>query len=107
MTDEEQEDAQVIEGIREALEGQGGPVGLAAHLNEGILEASGLDLRTFFLVRAAAMAAVGSGPTGWGVNTELMDGEVAVEELLGTLTAISPIIGTARMINAAEAILNS
>ena len=96
-----------IEELREALEARGGPLGLAAHLNEGILEASGLDTRTFFLVRAAAMAAMGAGPTGWGINTELMDADVSADELLGVLTAISPIIGTARLLTAAENLLAS
>jgi alkylhydroperoxidase/carboxymuconolactone decarboxylase family protein YurZ len=101
------EDKAVIEDIRGRLEEVGGPIGLAARMNEGILEASGLDLRTFFLVRAAAMAAMGAGTTGWGLNTELMEGDVTADELLGTLTAITPIIGTARMINAADNLLSS
>jgi alkylhydroperoxidase/carboxymuconolactone decarboxylase family protein YurZ len=96
-----------IEDVRAVLESHGGAVGLAARLNEGIFESSGLDERTFFLVRAAAMAAMGSGPTAWGVTTELMDGDVSGEDLLGTLTAIAPIIGTARMVLAAENLLAS
>jgi alkylhydroperoxidase/carboxymuconolactone decarboxylase family protein YurZ len=96
-----------LEDVRALLESRGGALGLAAHLNEGIFEASGLDARTFFLVRAAAMAAMGSGPTAWAVNTELMDAEVTADELLGVLTAISPIIGTARMVVAAENIAAS
>ena len=97
-----QTDRDEIEEIRGALEARGGAVGLAASLNSGILEASGLDPRTFFLVRAAAMAAMGSGPTAWDVITELMDEDVSAEDLLGVLTAISPIIGTARLLTAAE-----
>jgi hypothetical protein len=48
------------------------------------------------------MAAMGSGPTAWAVNTELMDSDVSVEDLLGVLVAISPIVGTARTVVAAE-----
>lgn len=99
---EEQADELEIETIRAALEGRGGVIGLAAHLNRGILEASGLDPRTFFLVRAAALAAMGSGETSWSVTTELMDADVSAEDLLGVLVAIAPIIGTARMVLAAE-----
>lgn len=94
-----------IEGIRAALEAKGGVVGLAAHLNRDIVEASGLDMRTFFLVRAAAMAAMGSGPSGWEITTELMDPDVTAEDLMGMLTAIAPIIGTARLLTATENLL--
>jgi hypothetical protein len=99
---DDQTDTTEIEDIRSVLESRGGVIGLAAKLNEGIFEASRLDTRTFFLVRAAAMAAMGSGPTAWAVNTELMDSDVSVEDLLGVLVAISPIVGTARTVLAAE-----
>jgi alkylhydroperoxidase/carboxymuconolactone decarboxylase family protein YurZ len=104
---DQQAETTEIEDVRVVLESRGGAIGLAAHLNEGIFESSGLDARTFFLVRAAAMAAMGSGPTAWGFTTELMDADVSAEDLLGTLTAIAPIIGTARMVLAAENIAAS
>jgi 4-carboxymuconolactone decarboxylase len=101
------EEAEGIEGIRAMLQARGGPLGLAAKLNEGMLEESGLDLRTFFLVRVAASAAMGASPLAWEVNSELMEGAVTADEVLGVLTAISPIIGTARMVRAADDILSS
>jgi alkylhydroperoxidase/carboxymuconolactone decarboxylase family protein YurZ len=108
MNDAEgREEATDLEDVRAALASHGGAVGLAAHLNEGIFESSGLDARTFFLVRAAAMAAMGAGPTAWGVTTELMDEEVSADDLLGVLTAIAPIIGTTRLVLAAENLIGS
>jgi alkylhydroperoxidase/carboxymuconolactone decarboxylase family protein YurZ len=108
MSDEAEADAEEraeLEDIRRLLAERSGAVSVAAMMNEGILDKSGLDLRTFHLVRAAAMAAVGASKAGWDVNLELMDGEVTAEELEGTLVAIAPIIGSAAFLQAVSTLL--
>jgi len=95
-----------LDAIREQLAGLPNALGLAAQLNEGALERSGLDLRTLHLVRAAALAASGAPPMAWRVNMELMDGHVSADDLEGVLAAIAPIIGTARYLDAVTAILD-
>ena len=78
---------------------------LAAELNEGGMERSGLDTRSFYLARVAALAAAGAPPVAWRVNLEVMDEHVTVDEVEGVLAAIAPIIGTARYMSAVAAIV--
>jgi alkylhydroperoxidase/carboxymuconolactone decarboxylase family protein YurZ len=94
-----------IDEIRARLADLPNAMATAAKLNEGIAEASGLDLRTLFLVRIAAMAATGMPKIGWEVNLELMDGEVTADELEGVLIAVAPIIGTSKYLEAVSVLL--
>ena len=97
-----------IETVREEFVKGGGAAALAARLNEGIFEGSGLDARTFWLVRIAALEASSGGQTGWDTTLDFAEGlELDEQDILGTLVAITPIIGTARMLKAAEHILNT
>ena len=43
----------------------------------------------------------------WAANLELMEGDVTSDELMGTLIAIAPVIGTARYMQAVTAITES
>jgi len=71
-------------------------------------EESGLDPQTFMLVRMAALAALDAAPASWLMNIAV-GGEagLAPEQLLGTLIAIAPVIGTARVVSAAGNILKA
>ncbi len=98
--DDEAEQRAEISEIRARLAQLPNALGVAAQLNAGVVEGSGLDLRTLGLVRFAAMAAAGMPKLGWEVNLELMEDEVTADELEGVLVAIAPIIGTARYLEA-------
>ena len=66
-------------------------------------EASGLDPQTFMLVRMAALAAMDAAPVSWLVNMTVSgEAGLAPEQLLGTLIAIAPVIGTARVVSTAS-----
>ena len=69
---------------------------------------SGLDPQTFMLVRMAALATLDAAPASWLMNIEVR-GEAGLEPemILGTLTAIAPVIGTARVVSAAGHILQA
>ena len=69
---------------------------------------SGLDPQTFMLVRMAALATLDAAPASWLMNIAV-SGEAGVdpELVLGTLTAIAPVIGTARVVSAAGNILKA
>ena len=71
-------------------------------------EESGLDPQSFTLVRMVALATLNAAPASWLMNITL-GGEagLAPEQLLGTLIAIAPVIGTARMVSAASNILKA
>ena len=55
------------------------------------------------LIRMAALAALDAAPASWLMNIEV-GGEAGLtpEQLLGTLIAIGPVIGTARIVSAAS-----
>lgn len=71
-------------------------------MTEGSLEESGLDPETFMLVRIAALATLDAAPASWLLNLELSgEAGIAPERIVGTLVAIAPAIGTARVVSAA------
>ena len=66
-------------------------------------EASGLDPQTFMLVRMAALATLDAAPASWMMNIGgSSEAGLAPELILGTLIAIAPVIGTARIVSAAS-----
>ena len=77
-------------------------------MTEGSLEESGLDPETFMLVRMAALATLDAAPASWLMNIKV-SGETGVlpERVLGTLIAIAPVIGTARVVAAAGHIVEA
>jgi 4-carboxymuconolactone decarboxylase len=78
----------------------------AAELRELLRADSGLDPRSFALVKIAALVAVDAPPASylWQVNEALAAG-VAPREILGVLTAIAPQVGVPRVIAAAPEIM--
>ena len=75
---------------------------------EGTFEESGLDPKTFMLVRMAALATLDAAPASWLMNIAVgSEAGLAREQLLGTLIAIAPVIGTARVVSAAGNIIKA
>ena len=74
----------------------------AVGLREQNLEMSGLDPRTFALVKIAALMALDAPPASyvWQVSMALA-AEVTPEELTGVLLAVAPQVGGPRVISAA------
>ncbi|TME05977.1 MAG: carboxymuconolactone decarboxylase family protein [Chloroflexi bacterium] len=77
-------------------------------MTEGSLEESGLDPETFMLVRIAALATLDAAPASWLVNIKV-SGEAGLtpERIIGTLIAIAPVVGTARVVSAAGSIVEA
>lgn len=77
-------------------------------MTEGSLEVSGLDPKMYMLVRIAALATLDAAPASWLMNFKA-SGEAGVlpEHILGTLIAIAPVIGTARVVAAAGHIVEA
>jgi alkylhydroperoxidase/carboxymuconolactone decarboxylase family protein YurZ len=70
-------------------------------MNLDSLEKSDLDLRTSFLVRLAALVAMDAAPVSYVMNLGLAaEAGVTVEEVQGTLVAIAPMVGSARVASA-------
>jgi alkylhydroperoxidase/carboxymuconolactone decarboxylase family protein YurZ len=64
-------------------------------------ERSGLDDRTYVMVRIAALAAIGANPGSWLFNlSAAADSGVTLEDVQSVLVAIMPVIGTPRTVAA-------
>ncbi|MEU3255716.1 carboxymuconolactone decarboxylase family protein [Streptomyces sp. NPDC006997] len=68
-------------------------------------ERSGLDPQTYLLTRIAALVAMSASPASYLLNVGAADQiGVPVEEIRGTLVAIAPVVGSARVVTAARGI---
>jgi 4-carboxymuconolactone decarboxylase len=69
---------------------------------------AGLDPKTHALVRLAALIALGASGVsyGWAVDAALAAGATA-DEIVGTLIAVAPITGLARVVSATPAVARS
>ncbi len=69
-------------------------------------EGSGLDARTFALVKIAVLIALDAPPASyaWQVGNALADG-VTPEDILGVLRAVAPQVGGPRVVAAAPEIM--
>jgi 4-carboxymuconolactone decarboxylase len=78
----------------------------AIGLRELSLETTGLDARTFALVKIAALIALDAPPASyvWQIGNALEDG-VTPEEVLGVLRAVAPQVGGPKVIAAAPEIM--
>jgi 4-carboxymuconolactone decarboxylase len=75
-------------------------------MNLDSLAKCGLDEKTYFMVRLAALVAMDAAPVSYVVNLSLAaDAGVTLEEAQGLLVAIAPVVGSARVAAAAGNIL--
>src|SRR2546423_7788291 len=96
------------EGLRGLAEGDLTMLNVLWRMTDGTFEESGLDPKTFMLVRIAALATLDAAPASWLMNIEA-SGEAGLDPdtVLGTLIAILPVIGTARIVSAASHIMKA
>jgi alkylhydroperoxidase/carboxymuconolactone decarboxylase family protein YurZ len=78
----------------------------AVGLREAQLESTGLDARTFALVKIAALIALDAPPASyaWQITNALEDGATA-EDILGVLRAVAPQVGGPRVVAAAPEVI--
>ena len=96
------------ERLRRIARGDLAGLGLLAGMHDGVREASGLDAQTFELVQIAALAAVDGSAVSWVLHLDIADeANLDVTQLLGTLVAIAPIVGTPRVVSAGAKILRA
>src|SRR5437762_14338410 len=93
------------ETLRVLSEGDRSVITALLRMHESSLEESGLDPETFMLTRIAALATLDAAPASWLMNLGV-SGEIGIspERIVGTLIAIAPVIGTARIVSAAGSI---
>ncbi|MGY1753485.1 carboxymuconolactone decarboxylase family protein [Blastococcus sp. SYSU D01042] len=72
------------------------------------LERSGLDPRTYVLVRLAALVALDGPPVSYAVTLAAAEeAGVTVEEAQSVLVALAPLVGTAQIMSAAGGIVRA
>jgi 4-carboxymuconolactone decarboxylase len=92
-----------LESLKVLAQGDFSTLDALKSLIADTIEASGLDPQTFMLVRMAALATLDAAPASWMMNIAVSDeAGLAPELILGTLIAIAPVIGTARIVSAAS-----
>ena len=81
-------------------------LGEVLELREALQESSGLDARTFSLVKIAALVAVDAPPASylWQVANAL-DAGASPADILGVLRAVAPQVGGPRVVAAAPEIM--
>lgn len=77
-------------------------------MNLDSFERSGLDESTYLLVRLAALVAMDAAPMSYALHLEAAgEAGVTLEQVQGLLTAIAPLVGSARIVSAAGRILRA
>lgn len=71
---------------------------LVTNITAESIEASSLDVETLMLVRMAALVAVDAPPASYLMNLGAMSElDIDLDKVRGVLTAVTPIVGTARV----------
>lgn len=79
-----------------------------AQMHIDTLPNSGLDERTYHLVRLAALVAMDAAPVSYMVNlAAARDAGLTAADGQGVCTAIAPIVGSARVVSAAGNVLRA
>jgi len=76
-------------------------------MNLNTLERSGLDLKTYFMVRIAALVAMDAPPVAYAVNVDEAIEYMEWHDIEAILVAIAPVVGSARTAAAASNILDT
>lgn len=77
-----------------------------AQMNLDTLELSGLDERTYMIVRIASLIAMDAPPASYFINVEAASDALEPGDLQGILVALAPVVGSARITSAASNILD-
>ena len=81
---------------------------LLARMTADSVEASSLDAQSLMLVRIAALVAVDAPPASYLLNLETaVDTGIDADQIRGVLTAVAPIVGTARVASATGNIVSA
>jgi alkylhydroperoxidase/carboxymuconolactone decarboxylase family protein YurZ len=96
------------ESLKGLAEGDAPVLETLAQMTVGTMERSGLDEKTYFLVRLAALIAIDAAPVSYLLNIgAAADSGVDLETARGLVVAIAPIIGTARVASAVSKLIRA
>ena len=96
------------ETLSGVAEGQAPVLEQLAEMHLNTLERSGLTETTYHLVRLAALVAMDAAPVSYLINLGVAaEAGVTLEQAQGTLVAIAPVVGGARIASAAGKLLRA
>ena len=88
--------------LRALAAGHASVLETTAQMQVGALERSRLDEETYLLTRLAALVATDAGPASYRAHLVASgDTGLSMAKVLGTLVAIAPVVGSARVLSAA------
>ncbi|HEY7269085.1 MAG TPA: carboxymuconolactone decarboxylase family protein [Dehalococcoidia bacterium] len=94
------------ENLKSLSEGEAPVLLTVAEMTVNTFGRSGLDEQTYALVRLAALVAMDAAPVSYLLNLGAAEEiGVPIEKIQGTLVAIAPVVGSARVASAAGKIL--
>jgi len=83
-------------------------VDVSPELRDGAFGGSGLDVETCQLVRIAALVASDAPHISWLRHLEAADEqEIPLEKILGTVIAVAPVVGSAKIVSACAKIVRA
>ena len=96
------------DSLKGVAEGDAPVLETLAQMTIGTLERSGLDPKTYFLVRLAALIALDAAPVSYLLNIGAAgDAGVDAETVRGVFVAVAPVVGTARVASAAGQLIRA
>jgi 4-carboxymuconolactone decarboxylase len=94
--------------IRAVAHGDFESVGVFPELQDGAVARSMLDVETCQLVRIAALVAIDAPHVSWLRHLEAADEEeIELDKILGTLLAVAPVVGSAKIVSACAKIVRA
>jgi 4-carboxymuconolactone decarboxylase len=101
-------DAAIKEVLQSIVPGESPVVESVARMHAGTQEQSGLDDRTYVLVRIAALVAIDASAASYLVNLTIADDVgITADDVRGVLIALGPVVGSARVLSGAEKALKA
>jgi hypothetical protein len=96
------------EDLKGIAEGDAPVLETLVQMTVGTQERSGLDTKTYYLARLAALIAIDAAPVSYLINIgAASDSGVDYESARGLVVAIAPIVGTARVASAVSKIIRA
>jgi hypothetical protein len=98
--------SETIETISAIAYGDAPVLETLAQMNLDTLDRSGLDERTYMMVRIAGLVAMDAPPVSYAINLGASADTLELEDLQGILVTLAPVVGSARIASAAASILD-
>jgi len=101
-------DAAIKEVLQSIVPGASPVVESIARMHAENQEQSGLDDRTFVLVRIAALVAIDASAASYLINLTIADDVgITADDVRGVLIALGPVVGSARVLSGADKALKA